>query len=124
MEIGGVGGVGGAGIGGVRPPRPARPDSIGAGTDAVGAAGVGGAGASGAAAGADFGQMLEDGIEAVGDAERSADDLAERFAVGDPGVQIQDVTVAAAEAGLSVQLMVAVRDRALEAYQQVVNLQV
>ena len=105
---------------------------------AVGAAGAGrfqpirptGAGVPGAAGEAEtneapgFSEMLEAGVKAVADSERTADDLSQRFAVGDPNVQIQDVTVATTEAGLNVQLMVGVRDRALEAYQQIINLQV
>ena len=105
---------------------------------AVGAAGAGqyqplrpsGAGVPGAAEETEtneapgFSEMLQAGVEAVADSERKADDLSQRFAVGDPNVQIQDVTVATTEAGLNVQLMVGVRDRALEAYQQIINLQV
>jgi len=79
---------------------------------------------SGPAGSQDFGEMLASGLESVSAAENRADDLAQRLAIGDPGVELHDVTIAAAEAGLSVQLMVAVRDRALEAYQQIINLQV
>ncbi|MEM9035310.1 MAG: flagellar hook-basal body complex protein FliE [Actinomycetota bacterium] len=117
-----VGGISGAGIGGVRPPRPPRAEGVGDGI--AGAAGANGAAAGSGQAAAGFGEMLNDGIEAVASSERNADALAQRFAVGDPNVDIQDVTVATTEAGLSVQLMVAVRDRALDAYQQIINLQV
>jgi flagellar hook-basal body complex protein FliE len=71
-----------------------------------------------------FGDMLASGLESVSASENQADDLAQRLAIGDPTVELHDVTIAAAEAGLSVQLMVAVRDRALEAYQQIMNLQI
>lgn len=71
-----------------------------------------------------FADMVEGGLSAVSRAENSADDLAQRFAVGDPDVQVHDVTVAATEASLNVQMLVAVRDRAVEAYQQIINLQV
>ncbi|MEM9711740.1 MAG: flagellar hook-basal body complex protein FliE [Actinomycetota bacterium] len=108
MDIGAVGAAGAQRFQPVRPTQPEAPNAGGSGVDEA----------------PGFAEMLEDGITAVADAERQADDLAQRFAVGDPSVQIQDVTVATTEAGLSVQLMVAVRDRALEAYQQVINLQV
>lgn len=71
-----------------------------------------------------FGEMLESGVGAVSRSESTADDLAQRFAVGDPDVEVHDVTVAASEASLNVQLLVAVRDRAVEAYQTIINLQV
>ena len=80
---------------------------------------------SGAAAGGagSFADMISGGIESVSAAEVNADQLAERLATGDPTVQLHDVTIAAAEATLSLQLMVAVRDRALDAYTQIMNLQ-
>ncbi len=71
-----------------------------------------------------FGEMMQHGIGSVADAERRADSTAQRFAVGDPGIDVHDVTVAAAEASVSVQLMVSLRDRAMDAYQQIMNLQV
>lgn len=114
MDIAGISG------GGIVPPRPVR--QVGVGDDVAGAGGVAGSAEQTGSPG--FGEMLSDGIESVANAEREADSLSQRFAVGDPDVNIQDVTVATTEAGLSVQLMVAVRDRALEAYQQIINLQV
>ncbi len=99
-------------IGPIPPTNPIRPP---AGVGATGAAGAGGG---------DFSSMLADGIESVSRTEHQADDLAQRLAIGDPTVQIHDVTIAAAEAGLSVQMLTAVRDRAVEAYQQIINLQV
>lgn len=109
MDIGAVGAAGAV------PYQPIRPS----GTEAAGASAE-----TGTDEAPGFGEMLEAGVKAVADAERRADDLSQRFAVGDPNVQIQDVTVATTEAGLNVQLMVGVRDRALEAYQQIINLQV
>ena len=107
-----IGAVGAAGAGQYQPIRPSEAGASGVSEDAEAKEAPG------------FGEMLNAGIEAVADSERRADDLSQRFAVGDPNVQIQDVTVATTEAGLNVQLMVAVRDRALEAYQQIINLQV
>ena len=107
-----IGAVGATGAGRYQPIRPTGAEAAGASPEAETEEAPG------------FGEMLEAGVKAVADAERRADDLSQRFAVGDPNVQIQDVTVATTEAGLNVQLMVGVRDRALEAYQQIINLQV
>jgi flagellar hook-basal body complex protein FliE len=80
--------------------------------------------AGGAGGKTDFGDAIAKGIEAVSSADTKADGLAQALATGDPTVQLHDVTVAAAEANLSLQLMVAVRDKAVEAYQEIINLQV
>lgn len=82
-----------------------------------------GSAGSAAGGGKSFAEMVSGGIDSVSTAEANADSLAERLAVGDPTVQLHDVTIAAAEASLSLQLMVAVRDRALEAYHEIMNLQ-
>jgi flagellar hook-basal body complex protein FliE len=71
----------------------------------------------------DFGQLVLRGLEAVSGAEREADALVRAMASGQP-VQPHEVLIATSKAQLSVQMLVAIRDRALEAYQQVMNLQI
>ncbi|MFV1989183.1 MAG: flagellar hook-basal body complex protein FliE [Acidimicrobiales bacterium] len=80
--------------------------------------------AGNASSGTDFGEAISRNIGAVSAAENKADGLVQALATGDPTVQLHDVTVAAAEANLSLQLMVAVRDKAVEAYREIINLQV
>jgi flagellar hook-basal body complex protein FliE len=71
----------------------------------------------------DFGRLVLQGLEAVSGAEREADALIQAMASGQP-VQPHEVLIATSKAGLSVQMVVAIRDKALEAYQQVMNLQI
>lgn len=73
--------------------------------------------------GEDFGGLVLRGLEAVSRSEHEADALVQAMASGEP-VQVHDVMIATAKAQLSVQMLVAIRDRALEAYQQVMNLQI
>lgn len=102
---------------------------IGAG--AAGAAGVGAAGAGGPQAprvegpgdGPAFGDVLKDGLEAVSNAEHKADSIAQQIATGGPA-EFHDLMASTAKASLSVDLLVQVRNRAVEAYQEIMRLQV
>lgn len=70
-----------------------------------------------------FSRLVVQGLEAVSRSEQEADALVRAMAAGEP-VQPHDVMIATAKAELSVQMLVAIRDKALEAYQQVMNLQI
>ena len=69
-----------------------------------------------------FGEAIGNAIQSVSDAENKADNLVEKLARGED-VELHQVTIATTEAALSVQLMVAVRDQAVEAYTQIMNMQ-
>ncbi len=80
------------------------------------------AGTAPAKAAPGFGEVLEGAVQKVSDTENHADNLLEKLARGED-VELHQVTIAATEAALSVQLMVAVRDQAVEAYTQIMNMQ-
>ena len=80
-----------------------------------------GGGASKAAGG--FGDAISRGIENVSNLQQSADDMLAQFASGG-NVQIHEVMAATSKATLGMQIMTEVRNRALEAYQQIMNIQV
>ncbi|MFA9446412.1 flagellar hook-basal body complex protein FliE [Egicoccus sp. AB-alg6-2] len=84
---------------------------------------TGGAGAAGAAAAPGFGEALGKGLQQVSSLEHKADALVEDIASGGP-TRIHEVMAATSQAGLAVDMLVQVRDRALEAYQEVMRLQV
>lgn len=93
--------------------------SVGAGAGAEGVSKIKPVGDPNPLEGVDFGSALD----AVANAEREAGDLATRAATG----HLQDVhefTAAAAKASLAVELTVAVRDRAVEAYQEIMRMQI
>lgn len=69
-----------------------------------------------------FGQMLMDNLQGVSNAEHLADNLTEQLAAGGP-VDVHQVTIATTKAALATELIVAVRDKAIEAYQQIMALQ-
>jgi flagellar hook-basal body complex protein FliE len=69
---------------------------------------------------ASFGKALEDAHAA----EHVATDAAERFAKGDPGMGIHEVVIASEKANISVRYATTLKNKALEAYRELMNTQV
>ena len=68
-----------------------------------------------------FGEVLEGAIEAAGDAEKHAEDLAVRFAEGDPTVGIHEAVIASEKASIAVHFAVSLKNRAIEAYRELMR---
>ena len=83
------------------------------------------AGKSGGAGGGggDFGEMLGKALDTVSSSQVKADDLAVQAATGDLAA-IHDFTVASTEAQILTQLTVEVRNRAVEAFNDIMRMQV
>jgi len=79
--------------------------------------------AAGAKTGSGFGDLITKGIDGVDGLQQAADSALSSFAAGGP-VQLSDVMAATSKATLGMQVMVEIRNRALEAYQQISNIQV
>jgi flagellar hook-basal body complex protein FliE len=100
-------------------------------TGGAGAAGAGGAagadvatGAAGAVAGAPhFGQSLVKALDGLQGAQTKADGLAVQAATGDL-TNVHDYMIAATELSLATELTVAVRNTAVEAFNQIMNMPV
>ena len=73
--------------------------------------------------GASFGSVLTDQIDRLSAVQAKADDLALQAATGDLQ-SIQDYTIASTEAQLLTQLTVQVRNRAVEAFNDIMRMQV
>jgi flagellar hook-basal body complex protein FliE len=69
-----------------------------------------------------FAGALQNGLQQVSDLEHHADALIEDVAVGGP-TQIHEVMAATTQSALAVDLLVQVRDRALDAYQEIMRMQ-
>ncbi len=95
-------------------------------TGATGAAGHAAAEAAAGAAGAgtqSFGQTLTKALDGLSGMQTKADGLAVQAATGDL-TNVHDYMIAATEASLSTELTVAVRNRAVEAFNQIMNMPV
>jgi flagellar hook-basal body complex protein FliE len=79
-------------------------------------------GAPDAALGAQFGNALTQGIDALQKTQATADNLATKAATG----SLQDITsymIASNEAAIATQLTTAVRDKAVSAFTSIMNMQ-
>jgi flagellar hook-basal body complex protein FliE len=69
-----------------------------------------------------FSQLLANGIGAVNDKALAADNMVRVFALDD-SIPVHQVTYALSQAQLSLELMMQVRNRLVEGYQQLMNMQ-
>jgi flagellar hook-basal body complex protein FliE len=76
-----------------------------------------------AASGADFGQLLSQGLQNLQGLHSQADSLAVKAATGDL-TAMHDYTITATEASVATQLTTAVRNKALEAFQEIMRMSV
>lgn len=74
------------------------------------------------AGGASFGDILMSGLRGVDEKVATADKLVASFAVDD-SIPVHQVTIALAEAKLSVDLAMQVRSRLVEGYRELMNMQ-
>jgi len=104
------------------PILPIAPISI-SGTAQVGNTTASAGTAASAGSGSSFGDVLTAQLDKLSTAQNQADQLALQAATGDLQA-VQDYTVAATEAQLLTQLTVAVRNKAVEAFNEIMRMQV
>ena len=73
--------------------------------------------------GSRFGEVLKDSIAEVNRAQLSADRAAEQIAAGETK-NLHEAMIKLEEAEISLRLMVQVRNKAVEAYQEIMRMQV
>jgi flagellar hook-basal body complex protein FliE len=106
--IGAIGAVGA--LGGISPTGAALP------TPSIGAIESGGSG------GQDFAAKLADGLQNLTDLQAKSDDLGVKAATGTL-TDVHDYMIASTEAALATQLTVAVRNKAVEAFNEIMRMQ-
>lgn len=80
---------------------------------------------SAAAAGGDkFGNMLMDAINRVNETSAAARAQTEAFQRGEEGIELHNVMIDNQKAGLAFEMAVQVRNRAVSAYQEIMNMPV
>jgi flagellar hook-basal body complex protein FliE len=70
-----------------------------------------------------FGDAISSALEAVSDAEFNADAIAQDIATGGEAT-VQELMTSMTKAQLSVDLLVQVRNKAIEAYQEIMRMQI
>jgi len=71
---------------------------------------------------ADFSTMLKSSIDKVNETQKASGALSNAFQRGDPGTDLAEVMVAAQKASISFQAMVQVRNKLVNAYQDIMNM--
>ncbi|SFJ28792.1 flagellar hook-basal body complex protein FliE [Nocardioides psychrotolerans] len=89
----------------------------------AGSGGVGGAGSAAGVQGASFGDLVLDGLDRLEGVQDRSDQLAVKAATGDLQ-NLHDYTIAATEATVTTQMTVAVRNKAVEAFTEIMRMQV
>ncbi len=69
----------------------------------------------------DFGSILGSALHDAGQAERTADNAATRFADGDPDIGIHEVMIASEKAQVMLRYAVTLKNKLLEAYKDLMN---
>jgi len=71
-----------------------------------------------------FSSVLKNSIEQVNETQMQTSKLQEAFQNGDPNVQISEVMLAMQKSNVSFQAMVQVRNKIVQAYQEIMNMPV
>lgn len=71
-----------------------------------------------------FSHMLKNAIDRVNQYQHEAEDLSTRFELGDEDVSLSSVMVALQKSNLSLQAMTQIRNRIVNAYQEIMNMPV
>jgi len=76
------------------------------------------------AGGADFASSLDAALKVVSQDQVQAEELQRQFALQNPNVGLEDAVVAMSKASISFAAAVQVRNRLIQAYDQIMNMQV
>ena len=87
------------------------------------AAAVSGSGAAQSTGGASFASLMKSGLEQANQTELRANDLADKFERGVPGVDLPTVMLEANKANLTFHAVAEVRNRLVSAYTDIMNMQ-
>lgn len=78
----------------------------------------------GAAPSGGFAQLLKQSLDAVNDTSKTSGALQDAFVRGDPNVQLAEVMVAMQKSSVSFQAMTQVRNKLVQAYEEIMRMQV
>ena len=69
-----------------------------------------------------FSGILKNALADVNELQKTSGDLKERFTLGDPSVSLIDTMVASQKAGLAFDATLQVRNKLVQAYQDIMNM--
>lgn len=71
-----------------------------------------------------FNEILDRSLSAVSELQNKADHNMQKFELGDPEVSLPEVMVSISKANIAFQTLIEVRNKMVNAYQEIMNLQV
>lgn len=71
-----------------------------------------------------FSDALKNSLEQVSNSQKAAEDLGNRFAMGDDSVSLSDTMIAMQKSSIAFQATVQVRNKLVSAYHEIMNMQV
>lgn len=71
-----------------------------------------------------FVDFLKESLAEVNELQLKGDEMSVRFAASDPTVDIHDLMLALEEANIALQLTIEIRNKLLEAYQEIMRMQI
>lgn len=72
--------------------------------------------------GVEFQQLLSNAVNQVNSVQKESSQLAESFQLGDPNVTLSQVVVASEKAGVAFEAMTEVRNKLVNAYEDIMNM--
>ena len=99
------------------------PSSVGSTTDIAGAAGAAGTTGAKSSSGADFASVLASSIDGLQATQSTADKLATQAATGDLK-DVHDYMIASNEASLATEMVVTIKNKAVEAFNEIMRMPV
>jgi len=123
MSIGGIGGIDSSRIEAMMAQLKAAATKPAAPSLAPG--GLGGAGAvNEGPSKVSFSDALKNSLEQVSNSQKHAEELSQKFAMGDDSVSLSDTMIAMQKSSISFQATVQVRNKLVSAYHEIMNMQV
>ncbi len=122
MSIGGIGGIDSSRIQAMMEQLKAAATKPAAGP--VAPAGLGGLAPQGGVAKLDFADALKTSLQQVSNTQKAAEELGQRFAMGDDTVSLSDTMIAMQKSSIAFQGTVQVRNKLVSAYHDIMNMQV
>ena len=101
-----------------------RPGGLAPGMPRVGGASQEGAGGAGAVPGANFGDAMRAALNNISAAQARSSELQNQVQLGNPNVSLEETMLAMQKAQIGFQAALHVRNRMMQAYTDVMNMQV
>lgn len=122
MSIGGIGGIDSSRIQAMMEQLKSAATKPAA--SPVAPAGLGGLAPQGGVAKLDFADALKTSLQQVSNTQKHAEELGQRFAMGDDTVSLSDTMIAMQKSSIAFQGTVQVRNKLVAAYHDIMNMQV